>query len=279
MIVNLTTIKDRIVSEIAAIVSEGAKILRIDTPEQYENVKKFGNEAFKKAKALEEERKALTKPLLDEKAEIDSTFKEFIGNLDAVVNNIKGVIKTYDDEQEKKRIEMQRAADEAARKERERIEAEARAQREKEEAERRKAEEARAVAEAARIAAEQAEGEEKARLEAEAAKAEKEAAKADSKADTWAEKADAKEEVAEMIVPTVVTPEVSRGTTTVRKWIGEITDKKILVEWLLGASFIDGLSLIEIDNGGLNKMIQAAQGKLNIPGVQVVENHGTRLRK
>jgi uncharacterized membrane protein YqiK len=276
---DLTTIKDRIVSEISSIVSEGAKILRIDTPEQYENVKKFGNEAFKKAKALEDERKALTKPLLDEKAEIDATFKEFIGNLDAVVSNIKTVIGTYDREQEQKRIELQRAADEAARKERERIEAEARAQREKEEAERRKAEEARAAAETARIAAEQAEGEEKARLEAEAAKAEKEAAKADSKAESWAEKADAKEAVSEMIVPVVVAMEATKGTTTVRKWIGEVTDKKALVEWLLAASFIDGLSLIEIDNGGLNKMIQASQGKLNIPGVQVVENHGTRLRK
>ena len=276
---DLTTIKDRIVSEITAIVSDGAKILRIDTVEQYENTKKFGNMAYSKAKALEEERKALTKPLLDEKAEIDATFKAFIGNLEAVVSNVKIVIGTYDREQEQKRIELQRVADEAARKERERIEAEARAQREKEEAERRKAEDARAAADAARIAAERADGAERARLEAEAAKAEKDAAQAESKADSWAEKADAKEEVAGMIVAAVIAPEAPKGTSTVRKWIGEVTDKRALVEWLLAASFIDGLGLVEIDNGGLNKIIQAAQGKICIPGVQVIENHGTRLKK
>lgn len=275
---NLVTIKDRIVSEISALVNEGAKIIKIETAEQYENVKSFGNSAYKKAKALEEERLETTKPLRDEVAEINAVYGDAVGKLDAVVKNIKNVISEYDKEQERKRIEAQRIADEAARKERERIEAEARAQREKEDAERRKAEEARAAAEDARLAAEQAEGEERKRLEAEAAAAEKAAEKADSKADSWAGKADMKESIAETVVAPIVAPEASKGVTTVKSYKGEITDKAAFVKWCTETEVFDGLSLLAVNETALNKIIQSVKGKVKIAGVQIVESESLRMK-
>lgn len=276
---NLTTIKDRIVSEISSIIDQGAKILKIETAEQYEAVKKLGNAAHKKAKELDEERLEMTKPLRSEVDEINATYKEFTDKLGSFVSNMKTVVVAYDKEQERKRIEEQRKKDEEARKQREKIEAEARAQREKEEAERRKAEEARAAEEAARLAAQNAKDEETRKAaEAEAEARRKEAEKAESKADSWAEKADAKEAVAETVVAPVVLPETKKGVSTVKTYSVEITDKKVLVQWLLDNEMIDGLSMIDINIGALNKIATATKGKLNIKGGTIIEGEQYRMR-
>lgn len=63
---DLTTIKDRIVSEISSIIDQGAKILKIETAAQYEAVNKLIASAYNKSKELEAERKVKVKPLIDE---------------------------------------------------------------------------------------------------------------------------------------------------------------------------------------------------------------------
>lgn len=277
---DLTTIKDRIVSEISSIIDQGAKILKIETVEQYEAVKKLGNAAHKKAKELDEERLEKTKPLRTDVDEINATYKEFTDKLGAFVSNMKTVVVAYDKEQERKRIEEQRKRDEEARKQREKIEAEARAQREKEEAERRKAEAARAAEEAARLAAQNAKDEEeRKRLEAEAEARRKEAEKAETKADNAAAKAETKEMVAETVVaPVVEIAGPKKGVSTVVTYSVEITDKAELVRWLLSNEMIDGLSLIDVNVGALNKIVTAAKGKIRVAGVTIVTGENYRMR-
>lgn len=277
---DLTTIKDRITSEISSIIDQGAKILKIETVEQYESVKKLGNAAHKKAKELDEERLEKTKPLRYKVDEINATYKEFTDKLGAFVTNMKTVVVAYDKEQERKRLEEQRKADEEARKQREKIEAEARAQREKEEAERRKAEEARAAEEAARLAAQNAKDEEeRKRLEAEAEARRKEAEKAESKADNAAAKAETKEMVAETVVaPVVEIAGPKKVVSTITTYSVEITDKAELVRWLIANEMIDGLSLIDVNIGALNKIVTAAKGKIRVAGVTIVTGENYRMR-
>lgn len=277
---DLTTIKDRITSEISSIVADGAKIVRIDTADQYEATKKLGRAAADKATALDKERLATTKPLRDETDAINAAFAEPIAALKSVVENMKQVVVAYDKEQERKRIEEQRKADEEARKQREKIEAEARAQREREEAERRKAEEARAAEEAARLAAQNAKDEEeRKRLEAEAEARRKEAEKAETKADNAAAKAETKEMVAETVVaPVVEIAGPKKGVSTVVTYSVEITDKAELVRWLLSNEMIDGLSLIDVNVGALNKIVTAAKGKIRVAGVTIVTGENYRMR-
>lgn len=274
---DLTTIKDRIVSEISLIINEGAKILRIDTFDQYEATKKLGRAAADKAIELDKERLENTKPLRDEVDQINSVYNDQIKALKAVVDNMKTVVLTYDKEQERKRIEAQRKLEEEARKKREAEEAKAREQRAKEEAERRKAEEARqAEAEAKRKAQEEQDAEKRKQLEAEAEARRKESEKATRAADAAASKAETREAVAETIVAPVLAS-AKKGVTAVKQYIVEINDKRKLVEWLLANTMIDGMAYIEFDNGALNKLAQSTKGAIKIDGCTVVEKENLRI--
>lgn len=272
---------DEIERQISEVLSPTTTVTVVETVEQRDNACALGK-AVKSVKAeLDETRKTMVRPHLDAQREINDWFNRRIENLSSVELNLKNVIVAFDRAQEQKRLEEQRRLDEEARKIREKSEAEARAQREKEEAERRKAEEARQAAEAARIAAENAANEEeRARLAAEAAKADAAAAKAESKAETLADKAALKETVAASVVSATATvaPKAA-GVSVTKKYSIEVLDKRALIAWCLEQSMFDGLSFVDINEGALNKIVQAMKGKIGISGVRIVESDQVSMRK
>lgn len=243
---------------------DGAKIQKIENDLQLQNVVELTKSVKDIAKTIEQHRDSLVRPKNDEVKEINAYFKPAQARLDELERNCKAVVATYQKEVEQKRIEAQRKADEAARKERERIEAEARAIREKEEAELRKAAEARKAA----LNAES---------EAERIRLQKEAERAEAKAETLNQKAEMKQSVAETVVaPIVQTVQKANGFSTVKKYRGEINDLKAFVKYCIES---DQMNFIQVDEGAIDRVLQATKGAMKFPGVAVIETEETRVRR
>lgn len=219
---------------------DAAQSLVIATPEQYET----GAEQLKaikaKAREIDEARKSLKRPIDEAAARIQAFFKpplEFLSQAEGIV---KSKLTAYQQEQERIRREEQRKAEDAARKERERLERQ-------------------------RLAAEAKAREKEAELRRQAAEADAaERAKIEAKMRAEAEKAAAKQAELEQREAAVTAPVIHReapkvagiSTRTVYKF--RIKDPAAIPREYLA-----------VDEAKIRKVVQALKADANIPGVEV----------
>lgn len=222
-------------------------------------------------KQIEEAKESLLKPVRAIDRAIRDLFDPALNARKEAESTIKRSMLTYTADQERQQQEDRRQAEDAARREREKLEAQAAAERAKAEAEaaekRRQAEEA-AAAHRAALAAGNA----------------KEAAKAAAAAARAREEADAKEaaglrqqaelnERAQLISVQAETVDVAKvkGASVRKKWKAKVTDKAKLIAFI-GAN-PQFLNLVEIDESALNKMAGAMEKNLEatLPGVETYQ--------
>ena len=276
-------IRSKLETDVAKIMN-GVTSLSITCQPEAENAITLSRDIARLISDMDQERDKLVRPKNEAVDKINAYFrfffnKEKTGKLQKASATLTGAVQKFKDDQERKRIEAQRKAEEEARKERERIEAEARKQREKEEAARRQEEEALAKkrqAEQAALNAKTKAAREKA--EAEAAEAQRIADKSASVAATASAKAEMKETIASTVVANVVQSGYQKpeGYSTVVKWTGEMTDKKALVAHLIANDMED---CIEVTMSKINKLLQAREGKIAIPGIRVIRKEDPRVYK
>jgi len=180
--------------------------------------------------------------------------------LETAERAVKTTVTTYDQEQERIRLDEQRRlqaiADEVARKERQKIEQEAARQRD---IQRQKEFEAAE----ARRGAEEASGAERKRLLAEAEAAERKAAAA-------AAKVEVKEEQTAAIVAPVVTisaPEKPKGESTRKLWKARLTDKAALIQAAAEGNEI-ATTCLAFDQTAANRLATATKGAMPCPGIE-----------
>lgn len=235
---------------------DGAKNLIINDSKTYDLCVRYLKNVKTEYSRQEDARKKMVKPINDHVSWMNAQFKPTTTALKNSEEILKDKIGDWDHKKEIERQEAQRKADEAARKERERIEVIARKEREKEEEQLRKAAEARKRAE------ETADEEEK-------AKALREAEKADSRAESAASKADLKESIASTVVaPTVIKESTTKGKgiSFTKKYTCEVVDKAEFVRECLERG---DLYLLDVNLSALNKEAQASKGMRSWKGIKV----------
>ena len=224
---------------------EDAKTFVVTTIPEYEQAGEELKKLSARGKQLEQMRKNLKAPALEQCRRIDEFFKAPQQFVEDAKRAIKKALGAYDAEQKRKREEAERKAAEAARKERERLEREA-AKAEEAARKKRAADEARArqLEEEGRAA--EAEAKRKVAVEREEAKL---------------RDAEAKREAAAH-VPTapVIQPEQPqvKGISTRQVWQFEITDIRQLPPEYLKA-----------DEKAIGGVVRALKDRTNIPGVRV----------
>ncbi|MFC3107433.1 hypothetical protein ACFQAT_07940 [Undibacterium arcticum] len=247
-------------------------------------------------KRIEDQRTEQVGPLNKEVKRINDEYREpaqWLADAEAV---LKSKMLTFQQDEQRKAAALQRIADETARKERQRIEAEARAAQEeidrqarevaaqqaKAEQERRDAEAAKAQAEADAKAAAEA-GDKAAAEKAQAAidaanKSEADAVAAKQAAeqaqvDAEASAAQSYENIAAlelsavvMTAPAVQTMSKVSGISTSKTWKARITDKAALLAFI--ATHPECLDWVDVKMTPLNGMAKALKNNMNIPGVE-----------
>lgn len=185
-------------------------------------------------KKIDQERYSILKPFRETIDIINDTFRVPQDALDNLKNRLRSSIGNYTQLMERKRLEAQRKAEETARKERERLAAEARAK------------------------------EQRARKLAQKGEAEK--------AQQETEKAQTLHQIAEKVEAPKVEPKVPevKGVHTRDKYSGELVDKKAFLEYALNCEqSIVMLGCVKIDMTQINKMIQSTKGKIVLPGIGI----------
>ena len=102
-----------------------ARAYTITTPEQFTAAAELLRTVATKARELEEQRKAITRPIDESKKRVMDLFRGPLDSLEAAGTVLRRAIGAFEQEQEERRRQAQREADEAARKERERLERQA----------------------------------------------------------------------------------------------------------------------------------------------------------
>lgn len=236
-------------------------------------------------KRVEEQRTSQVGPLNTEVKRINAEYKEPMNWLESAEQILKGKILLYTQAQERIAAEAQRKADEAARQERARIEAEQRAQQAEAQRQAQEAAQAEAAkrkaeadaAEAQRQADKAAEDGDKEAAQAAFAAIEKaerervEAETAASQARMAQEAAQAEVDANEMtaLVTTAAPVQTSAkvsGISTSKSWKARITDKEALVKHI--ADHPELLDWVEIKMTGVNGMAKALKQNMRIPGVE-----------
>lgn len=195
-------------------------------------------------KRLDDVRRSITRPIDAAKKAVMDLFREPEAKLAAAETGLKAAMVSYANEQERIRQEEQRRLEDIARREREKLAAQAA------EAERKAREKAEAERQAAEAAAAAGRHEEAAKLAAKAAAIEERAAS----------KADALQLRAATVVAPVVQSEAPKvaGTSTREDWRFEITDPSAVPrEYLL------------VDEAKLGRIVRALKADATIPGVRV----------
>lgn len=213
---------------------------KIDSPAMYDAAADDLKKVKGKAKELEEQRKAITAPLDQAKKAVMDLFRkpaEFLEQAEAV---LKGAMLTYTRDEQRRADELARQQAEAARFERERIEAEARA----------KAEEAAKLAAA---------GDTRAADEAQA-------------------QAVALQSTATIVTAPAMTAPVAKvsGITTKEVWSARITDKAALIAHI--AAHPECLDWVEVKMTPLNQMAKALKANMRIPGVEAFADSQMAVR-
>lgn len=233
-----------------------AKSYVIDSPEMYELAADELQQIKALQKNVETQRTAITGPMNAALKAVNALFKAPGDWLDEAEKILKRSMLSFQQEEERKRREAQRIADEAAAKERARIAAEAAAAQARADAE---AEELRKQAEQAK---QTGDVETAARLESQAESRVEEGAVAVQ------ELAQTKELISAPTA-TVAVPKV-RGLSTRKVWKVEITDKLAFVRYIVAHP--EYLELVEANVPALNKIGLALKQACPIDGVRVFED-------
>lgn len=222
---------------------------RVTTQDQYSAAGEELTRIKAAQKRLDETRKSLTRPLDESKKRIMDFFRAPADKLAAAERAIKSACIGYQQEQERIRREEQARAEEAARKERERLER-------------------------LRLAAEAKAREKEAELRRQAAEADAaERAKIELKMQAEADKAAAKQAELEARAACVTAPVIHReapkveGLSTRTVWKFRITDaRKLPPEYTLP------------DEVKIRKVVHALKGDTRIPGVEVYAEESMAAR-
>lgn len=203
--------------------------LTVNTDDEYQKAGQLTVKAREWEKNLKAAQNELTKPLNTQLDEIRDQFREPMIALDNLKDILRKALARYDDEQTQKRLDAQREADEVARKERNRLAAEA---------------DKKANSSMDNLV----KGDEKTALKE-------------------ARESVALSEIATTIKAPEIKPVPKLNGIKFREtWPVEVIDKKILITHLLTT---DQVHLLEIDTGTLTKMSNAAKGKMTMPGLKI----------
>lgn len=249
-----------------------------------------------RAKEIEDIRVSFVAPLNDTVKRINAFFKAPLDNLALAESTVKSKMLTYRqaeeekaevakkiaaEKAEKERLELERKAreehDKKMAEEKRRQEEEERHRREKEESERLEREAHERELAAIRAGDEkkaQAEREERQRQETlrkENEEKERKNREASERARIEGEARERKalEEAAVISTappPVAATPKAA-GTSVRKKWKGEVTSKRMIIEAICAGKIPE--SVIDVNEGNLNRLIQASDGAVNFPGVRV----------
>lgn len=263
-----------------------ARAITVDSPVMFELAAEELQAVKAKWRELDEQRKGMTEPLRLAEKRINDFFRAPLAYLADAESVIKGAMLTFTQAEEAKRREQQRLADEAAAAERRRLQEEARAaeakareeaarvQREieaKEAAARAEREKAEAAARAAAEAGRQEEAERIAKAAAEQrARDEAAAAAAREKAAREAEEAQQRAaalvtQAAMTIAAPVAAAPAAKGISTPGTWSCEVEDKAKAVAYI--AAHPEYLHLVELDKTACNALARAQKQNLAIPGL------------
>jgi hypothetical protein len=244
---------------------ELARLFEVDSKEMYQAAAteiKLVKSAYK---ALDEKRKAITKPLDAAKSAAMDLFRPALEALEQAEGVYKQSMLAYDRKIEAARKAAEEAARKAADAERERLRQEAAVRAEAE----RKQREAAAKAEAEAAAAKNAV--ERARLQAEAEKRRQEA-EAERQA---AQEAEAQAEMVQ--APIIIAPKMeAAGVSKKVTWSAEVTDKMALIKAV--AAGLVPESVLLVDMKILNKLAVSLHEQFNYPGVKAVATTGMAIR-
>ncbi|NMV36955.1 hypothetical protein [Ralstonia insidiosa] len=234
---------------------EMAKAYTIDSPQ----VRDLAARELTKIKGLQKDvdtkRKSITQPIDAAKKAVMDLFRAPTDYLEQAEVLLKKAIQTYDREQERKRIEEQARAEELARQERARMEAEAAA------AEAAAQAEAQAIQRQAEQAAAAGDVEAAARLNAEA----------ESRVEQGAAEAATLQQTATLITaPVVASIQQTKGVSTRTVWKAEITDKLALIRYV--AEHPEYVDLLDGNMPAINKIALALKKNCPLAGVRVFED-------
>lgn len=232
----------------------GAQAVVIDSPTMYEIASADLMQVKALAKQVEEQRTSITGPLNQALKSVNELFRAPKEYLQSAETALKGALLTYDREQARKADEARRAAEDAARRERQRVEAEAR------EAERAAREEAERLARQAEAAA----------AAGDKAMAEQLAADAKRTAKAGAEQAQDIAMAAELVTAAPVpiataAPKVS-GLSTRQNWKARCVDKMALIRFV--AEHPEHQHLLDVNQSALNQLAKAQKDAMRLPGVE-----------
>ncbi|CAG4887770.1 hypothetical protein [Paraburkholderia saeva] len=206
-------------------------------------------------KSVESQRKAITVPIDNAKKAVMDLFRTPTDYLDQAEAILKGAISKFDREEEQRRIAAQAAAEEAARKERARMEAEAAARAAAAQAE------ADAIQQQAKAAAANGQAEEAARL----------ASEADSRVEQGAAEVQMLQQTATLITaPVVAAVQQTKGVSTRKVWKAEVSDKLALIRYV--AEHPEYVDLLEPSMPAINKIALALKANCPLKGVRVFED-------
>lgn len=250
---------------------EEAKHIVIDSNLMYEEAGGTLASIKGSIKQIETEKEKLLVPVRAIDKAIRELFDPALNARKAAEGVIKTAMLTYTSEQERQRAEAQRRAEEMVRKEREKIEAQAAAEKAKAEAQ---AAEKRRQAEEAEAEQRKAESEGNAKAAAKAAAAAAKAREEAEAKDESARRAEAESlEKAALVSVQAAPVDVAKlkGASVRKKWKAKVTDKAKLVAFI--GQNPQFLNLIEIDESALNKMAGAMEKNLDatLPGVEAYQ--------
>ena len=269
---------------------ERARAIVVTSPAEYEFAGEELRDIKTRLRRLEELRTSITRPINDSLRKINEFFAGPKTRLEEAERAYKRGMVEYDQRLERERREAQRKAEEEAAAERRRTEAAAAEARRKaqEEADRlaREAAAKRAAEEKARREAAEAEAAgnraaaEAARIEAE--RAAREAAKLDQRAEAKVEKAEARAEALELqaaaVVAEVVDMPVAKaaGVSGRENWRAEVTDLKALVAAVAAGQA--PLSLLQPNDKVIGQQARSLKAEFVVPGVRVWCERGLAAR-
>ncbi len=239
-----------------------ARSITIDCPEMYQTAATELQQIKRKAKDLEEQRVGLVNPLNSVVKKINDLFRAPLDFLAQAESTIKRAMITFDQEQERIAAEERRKAEEAAARERARLQAEA--------AER----EAKAKAEEDRLRKES----EEAAAAGDAAKAAKLESQAEAKADAGQVRAEELRTQAAMVqaAPAQETQAKVTGIAGKSTWKGRVTNKLKLIQYV--AANPQFIELVDANESAINKMAGALKKAMIVDGVEVYEERQIAAR-
>jgi hypothetical protein len=247
----------------------GVQDMVIDSDPVYEAAADDLANAKSMRKAIDADRKELTRPLDELKAKIMDKYRPAIEVCDQVISIIEPKMLTYRREQEAKAEAERKRQEEIARQERARLEQQAA------EARRQAEERAAAEREAARIEAEQlaAAGKQE---EAQQARDAAERAALETLANAEAEAAAIQEVASVVSAAPVQAPAKVSGTSIAGTYKGRVKDKLAFVQFVAANPMY--LDLLDANETGLNAQARSLKQNLKMPGIEVYLDQSIRSR-